>query len=381
MSSANELTVVPVTTRRQLRQFARFAEKLYRGNPYYVPEMESDVMDTMTPARNAAFEFCEAQAFLAMRNGNVVGRVAAIINRKANGIWNTKTVRFGWIDFIDDIQVSGALMDAVVEWGRARGMERVEGPFGFTDFDREGMLTFGFDRLATVITNYNYDYYPVHMERLGLVPTARWIEWYLPYNEVPDRVRRLSDAVLRRYELHTADMSQGLRRTVEKYGKQVFELVNEAYSPLYGYSAFSDRQIEEMLRRYSSLLDTRLMTIVLDKDENMVAVGIAYASLSRAMQKSRGRLFPFGWWHLLAAFKWNRSKIMDLMIIAVKPEYQNKGLNAILIRQVLDNAVEMRFEEGESNPELETNQKMINHWDLFSGPEIHKRRCAFAKNI
>lgn len=373
--------VVPVNNRRQLRQFARFNYVLYRNCPYSVPDLFSDIVDLMTPSTNAAFEFSDAQPFLAYRDGRIVGRVAAIINHKANKVWNTDTVRFGWIDFIDDIEVARALLNAVEEWGRERGMTRVEGPLGFTDFDPEGMLTEGFDRLGTQATIYNYPYYPEHMKSLGYSVGAKWVEWHIPYNEVPEKMVRISKAVMDRYELHLAEYGNDLKADIKKYAKDLFKLVNEAYAPLHGYSAFSDRQIDDYIKRYMSIIDYRFVSIVQDKNDQIVAVGMVMPSLSRALQKARGRMFPFGWWHLLKALKWKRSDIVDLLFLAVKPEYQNKGLNAVPFSVVLPTLAKMGFQQGESNPELETNVKMQSQWSYFNGPEIHKRRCTFVKDL
>lgn len=375
-----QITIVPVTTRRQLRRFARFNRQLYKGSAYNVPDLDSDVMDMFTPSRNAALEFCQAQPFLAVMDGKVVGRVAAIINPRANKVWKTDTVRFGWIDFIDDIRVSGALMDAVAQWGRERGMNRIDGPLGFTDFDPEGMLTWGFDKLATMATIYNYPYYPEHMEKLGLTPSARWAEWHIPYNGVPEKMQRLSRLVLERYDLHLAE-TDNIRHVAKKYGHDIFHLINEAFAPLYGYSAFSEKQIDDFVRRYLPLVDVRFISIVLDRDDRVVAVGVTMPSLSRALQKADGRLFPLGWWHMLKALKWKQSDTLDLLFLAVKPEYQNKGINAVPFSQIVPRATGAGFIHGESNPELDTNCKMQSHWSYFVGTEIHKRRAVFCKDI
>lgn len=374
------ITVVPINNRRQLRKFARFNYVLYRNCPYSVPDLFSDTVDMFSPKANAAFEFSDAQAFLAYRDGKIVGRVAAIINRKANQTWNTDTVRFGWIDFIDDINVSAALMKAVEEWGREHGMTRVEGPLGFTDFDPEGMLTFGFDRLGTQATIYNYPYYPRHMEQLGYQTGAQWVEWHIPYNDVPDKMLRLSKAVMDRYDLHLAVYGNDLKADIEKYAWDLFHLVNEAYAPLHGYSAFSDKQIADFIRRYMSVIDYRYVSIVQDRNDQIVACGMVMPSLSRALQKARGRMFPFGWWHLLKALKWKRSDIVDLLFLAVKPEYQGKGVNSIPFSVLLPTLQQMGFRQGESNPELVTNMKMQGQWSYFNGTEIHKRRCTFVKD-
>ena len=364
-----------------MRRFARFNVQLYRNHPYAVPDLIRDTVNTFKPSRNAAFEFCEAQPFLALMDGKVVGRVAAIINGKANDVWKVKTVRFGWIDFIDDIRVSGALLDAVAAWGRERGMDRLEGPFGFTDFDPEGMLTDGFDLIGTMATIYNYPYYPQHMEKLGLQPSAKWVERHVPNYGVPEKMARLTDIVLDRYNLHVARFSHSKNAEARIYARKLFHLVNESFAPLYGYSAFSDKQIEDFARRYVPLLDKRLAVFVLDKDDNMVAGTLAMFSLARALQKARGRLFPFGWWHIIKALKWKHPEVLEMLFVAVKPEYQNKGVSAVPFGLLTKQSKEAGIVYGESNPELEDNIKVQSQWDYFKDVKIVRRRAVFYKSI
>lgn len=380
--SVGKISVVPVRTRRELRRFAGFNVLLYKGNPYSVPDLIGDTKNSFTPSGNAAFEFCEAQPFIALMDGKVVGRVAAIINHKANVVWKVRTVRFGWIDFIDDIRVSEALLDAVAEWGKERGMDRLEGPFGFTDFDPEGMLTEGFDRIGTMATIYNYPYYPEHMKKLGLETSAKWVEWLVHFpNPVPEKIQRLSKIVMERYNLHLAVYGRSKSDEARKYAYKLFRLVNEAYAPLYGYSAFSEKQIDLFVRRYLYMLDRKFVTIVLDGNDDVVACALTMPSVARALQKSKGRLFPFGWWHILRALRPRSSSLVEMLFVAVKPEYQNKGVLAILTNNVtsLINSVGCAY--GESNPELETNVKMQSLWNYFAGSEIVRRRAVFYKTI
>lgn len=382
LMEAEELSVIPVVTTRQLRRFARFNVRLYRNHPYSVPDLIGDTINSFKPSRNAAFEFCEAQPFIAVMDGRIVGRVAAIINHRANEVWKVRTVRFGWIDFIDDFRVSGALLDAVAEWGKERGMNRLEGPFGFTDFDPEGMLTEGFDRIGTMATIYNYPYYPVHMERLGLTKSAGWVEWMVHFSStVPPKIDRISKIVLERNNLHVPLFAQSKHREARTYAFKLFELVNESYMPLYGYSAFSDRQIRNFVKRYLFMLDKRLAAIVLDSDDNVVAAALTMSSIAEALQKAKGHLLPTGWWHLLKALKCKRSHVVESLFIAVKPKYQNKGLTAILLRELGVNASGAGYRLAESNPELEDNKRIQNHWEYYEGSEIIKRRAVFCKRI
>ena len=379
--SAQDITIVPVKTRRDLRRFAKFNVQLYRNHPYAVPDLIQDTKNSFIPSRNAAFEFCEAQTFIALKEGEVVGRVAAIINHKANQAWNVRTVRFGWIDFIDDIRVSGGLLDAVAAWGKERGMDRLEGPFGFTDFDPEGMLTQGFDRIGTMATIYNYPYYPEHMEKLGLKPSAVWSERNIPYNDVPEKMGRLSQVVLDRYNLHVAKFEHSKNTEARIYAHKLFHLVNESFAPLYGYSAFSDKQIEDFARRYVPLLDKRLAVFVLDSNDNLVAGALSMSSIARALQKAQGRLFPFGWWHIVNALKWHHTETLEMLFVAVKPEYQNKGVSAIPFSILTKSATDMGFTLGETNPELDDNIKIQSQWSYFKGVEIVRKRAVFFKSI
>ncbi len=380
--SVGGISVVPVKTRRELRRFARFNIRLYKDNPYAVPELIGDTVKTFTPSANAAFDFCEAQTFIALQEGKMVGRVAAILNRKANETWGVRTVRFGWIDFIDDIRVSEALLDAVSAWGKERGMDRLEGPFGFTDFDPEGMLTEGFDRIGTMATIYNYPYYPQHMERLGLKPSAVWVEWMIRFDSIiPPKIDRISKIVLERKNLHLARFDHSKHKEARIYAIKLFELVNECYKPLYGYSAFSDKQIRNFVDRYLFMLDKRLAVIVLDADNEIVAATLTMTSIAKALQKAKGRLFPLGWWHLLKALKWKRSDVMESLFIAVKPEYRNQGLTAVMLKELNINASGAGYRFAESNPNLEDNKKIQDHWVYYEGSEIIKRRAVFYKNI
>ena len=319
------ITIKKVSGRKELKKFIRFNFKMYKGNPYSVPDLYDDMLNTFNKKKNAAFEFCEAEYFLAYKNDELVGRVAAIINHKANEKWNKKDVRFGWIDFIDDIEVSSALLKAVEEWGKAKGMTDIQGPLGFTDFDAEGMLIEGFDQLSTMATIYNYPYYPQHMEKLGYEKDADWVEYkiYIP-DAIPEKHKRISDLIQRKYNLKIKKYTSA-KKIAADYGQAIFELMNEAYSPLYGYSPLSQRQIDQYVKMYLPIVDLRMVTLITDADDKLIAVGISMPSLSEALQKSHGRLLPFGWYYLLKAlFMKRRAKMLDLLLVAVKPELNRK---------------------------------------------------------
>lgn len=375
------VTIKKVTTRRELEQFIRFNYHLYKDNPYSVPDLFDDMLRTFNKKYNAAFEFCEADYFLALREGKIVGRVAAIINHKANATWACKNVRFGWIDFVDDEEVSRALIETVEQWGRQRGMTHIQGPLGFTDFDAEGMLIEGYEELSTMATIYNYPYYPKHMERLGLQKEADWVEYkiYVP-DAIPEKHQRISELIQRKYNLKVKKYSSA-KRLASDYGQAIFDLMNEAYKPLYGYSALSQKQIDQLIKTYLPVLDLRMVTLITDADDKLVAVGISMPSLAQALRKSHGRLLPFGWWHLGKTLLLKRyPKVLDLLLVAVKPEYQNKGVNALLFNDLIPVYQQLGFEYAESNPELEQNGKVQAQWGYFETKQ-HKRRRSYSKPL
>ncbi|MBP3227875.1 MAG: N-acetyltransferase [Bacteroidaceae bacterium] len=376
------VTIKKVETKRELKRFIRFNYELYKDNPYSVPDLYEDMLSTFSPDKNPAFEFCEADYFLAFDDrGQTVGRVAAIINRRANETWGKQAVRFGWIDFIDDISVSRALIDTVAAWGRERGMETLEGPLGFTDMDAEGMLVEGFEELSTIATIYNHPYYPQHMERLGLVKAADWVERkiYIP-DAIPEKHQRIADIVQRKYGLRIRKVRSKKEVYENNTAHRIFRLVNEAYAPLFGYSKMTERQIDGYVKQYIPILDLRMVTIVEDTEGEMVAVGISMPSLSRALQRARGKLLPFGWFHLLRALKWKHDEMLDLLLIAVRPDYQGKGANALLFTDLIPVYQQLGFKYAESNPELEQNGKVQGQWQYFENVQ-HKRRRCFTKKI
>jgi hypothetical protein len=373
-----------VESKKDLKTFVDFHYDLYEGNAYDVPTLFSDDMATLSRDKNAAFDFCEAEYYLAYKDGKLVGRVAAIINHKANKRWERKTCRFGWIDFIDDIEVSKALLDAVTEYGKSKGMTEVVGPLGFTDFDPEGMLTDGYDQLGTFATIYNYPYYPQHMEKLGgWVKDNDYVEYKIIVPEkMPEKHKKIAQMVEKRYNLHVHVMT---KHEVYKEGKgiEVFKVINEAFKDIYGFSELSDKQIMQYINQYLPYGDLRLIPVVEDWNNNkkIVAVGITLPSLSKAMQKThRGRLFPFGWWHILRSLKCHKTNIVDLEMVGVLPEYRSKGAVALLFAHLIPLFQKFGFEWGESQVEMETNDNVQNQWQAFETVQ-HKRRRCFKKEI
>lgn len=376
-----------VTDRKSLDAFIDFHYNLYQGNKYDAPNLYSDELHTLSKDQNAAFEFCEADYFLAYRDGRLVGRVAAIINRRANEHWNRRSVRFGWIDFVDDPDVSRALLDAVADWGRQRGMTEIVGPLGFTDMDPEGMLTEGFDQLGTMSTIYNHAYYPRHMEQMGgWEKDNDYVEFkvFVPKEGMPDKFRRVAEMTMKRYNLHIHRLKRREIFGPEQYGQKVLNVVNQTFSHLYGYSQMTQRQMDEYVRMYFKFLDLNLICVIEDwntPDHPVVGVGISMPSLSRALQKCRkGRLLPFGWWHLVRALKFHKTDYVDLMLIGVLPEYRAKGANALIFYHLIPLYQKYGFKWGETQVEMETNDKVQGQWAYLEN-EMHKRRRCYRKDL
>ena len=379
----SQITIKRVESKRDLKRFIELHYDLYAGNPYDVPNLFSDEMKTLSKDKNAAFEFCEAEYFMAYNAENqLVGRVAAIINHRANKRWGRLCVRFGWIDFIDDINVSRALLQAVEDYGRSKGMNEMIGPLGFTDLDPEGMLTWGFDQLGTMPTIYNYSYYPEHMEQLGDFDKDNdYVEFKLMVPDtVPEKYTKISRMIETRYNLH-------VRKFTKKdifeggYGRKIFELINTCFKDLYGYSELSDKQISQYIDMYLPMADLSLITGVEDwnAEKKLVAVGISIPSLSVALQKCRrGRLFPMGWWHILRALKQHKTKGVDLLLLGVLPEYRMKGANALMFSDLIPRYQAYGFEWGESQVEMETNENVQSQWQYLE-TILHKRRRCYKK--
>ena len=373
-----------VETKKDLKDFIEFHYDLYEGNEYDAPNLYSDELNTLSRDKNAAFDFCEAEYFLALKEGKVVGRVAAIINNKANEKWEKKDVRFGWIDFIDDIEVSSALLKAVEDDGREKGMTSMVGPLGFTDMDPEGMLTWGFDQLGTMATLYNYDYYPKHMDKLGNWEKDNdYVEYRLDVPETaPEKYTKIAEMVEKRYNLHARKLTK--KEIFEGgYGKKLFDLINVTYAHLYGFSELTDRQIDQYVKMYFPFADLDLITVIEDgnKDNQLVGLAITIPSLTRALQKCRrGRLFPFGWWHLLRAIKFHKTEVVDLLLIGVLPEYRSKGANSLVFADLIPRYVKYGFKWGETHVEMETNESVQSQWGPLD-PTMHKKRRCYRKAI
>ena len=375
-----------VESRSDLRTFIEFHYDLYEGNEYDAPNLYTDEVNTLRKDKNAAFDFCKAEYFIAYKDGKVVGRVAAIINNRANEKWQRKAVRFGWIDFVDDIEVSKALFKAVEDYGRSMGMTEMIGPLGFTDMDPEGMLTAGFDQLGTQATIYNYPYYPEHMERLGgWEKDNDYVEYklYVP-DHIPEKYAKVAQMIQKRYNLHIKKLKKDEIFGENGYGQKIFEVINATFGHLYGYSTLSQRQIDQYVKMYLPMIDLSLVSLVEDwntPDHKLIGVGITLPSLTRALQKCRkGRLFPFGWIHILRALKRHKTNIVDLLLVGILPEYRPKGANALLFYDLIPRYQKYGFEWGETHVEMETNEKVQGQWQYLER-ECHKRRRCYKKNI
>ena len=370
------IEIKKVTNSQQLEQFIQFYYDLYRGSEYAVPFLYSDEKATLRRDKNPSFECCEAEYFLAFKDGQVTGRVAAIINRRANERWNRKAVRFGWFDFIDDIEVSTALIKTVEAWGREKGMNEIAGPLGFIDTDREGMLIEGFDELSTMYVNYNYPYYSQHIERIGgFLKDNDYLEYKVTVPEVvPEKFAKTTQLVQKRYGLNVHKFTRK-ELIDEGFGREVFHLLNATYKDLYGFSELSKSQIDELVNDYIKIADLNLVTAIMDGDK-MVGFGITFPSFSQALQKTHdGHFLPFGWWYLLKILKWHKTDTVDLLLIGVLPEYRTKGANALIFDDLIRQFQAYGFKWAITGPQMESNTGVLSQWQYLESKVIRRHRC------
>lgn len=367
-------------TKKELLKFIHFPiDVLYNDSMCYVPDLVSDMLSTFLPSENPAYDFCESAFFMAYRNGKPVGRIAAIINSLVNKREQKAEGRFGFVDFVDDEEVVDALMQAAEQWVKEKGMTQFTGPLGFTDMDPEGCLIEGFDQLGTQATIYNYPYYQKHFERLGFVKDVDWVEFKVIVPEqIPEKMVKIGNIVQHRFNLHLVKMNS-TKELVKKYGNEIFALINESYDSLFGYSPLSEKQVKHYINVYLPFLPLDHISLVADANDKLVGVGISVPSLSRALIKSRGRMLPFGWYHMLKAIK-HEGRIVDLLLIAVAPEYQSKGVNSLFFVDLIPAFNKRGYEWAETNIELENNENVQKQWQYFD-LEQHKRRRAFTKDI
>ena len=374
------VTVKKVETKADLKTFIKFPLKLYKGCPYYVPNIYLDELTALDPKKNPMGKYSKSAKFLAYKDGEVVGRVAAIINEIANRDWKHQEVRFGWIDFIDDKDVSKALIEAVIAFGKEFGMTTISGPLGFTDFDNEGCVVEGFDDISSFALKYNYPYYGEHFEALGLAKANDWLELriFVP-DAVPDKVVRASRMLQERYGLRVRKITKREIRK-EQYGQKVFDLINRTYCDLFDFTVLPPEVIDSYVNTYLGLLDPKFITLVEDADGKMVAVALTMPSIAHAVQKGRGYMFPFGWWYLLKSMYFKYEDALELLMIAVEPEYRNKGVHALLFNEIIPNLQKGGFKYGESNAEMESNNNVQNIWNAYD-KELKRRRRVYSKEI
>ncbi len=367
-------------TKGNLLKFVHFPiDVLYHDNPYYVPNLVSDEINTLLPSKNPAFDFCESTYFMAYRDGKPVGRIAGIINQVVNQRSGKQEARFGFVDFIDDAEVADALMAAVQQWAREKGMTQLTGPLGFTDMDPEGCLIEGFDQLSTQATIYNHPYYSTHFERMGFKKDADWVEFKIQIPDaIPEKMQRIADIVRTRFKLDTV-RATSRKWLVNTYGDAIFNLINEAFDSLFGYSPLTKAQIDHYIKLYLPYLPLDHISLIVDENKTLVGVGIAIPSLSKALIKGRGRMLPMGWYHLLRAIS-GKTNIVDLMLVGIKPELQSKGVNALLFTDLIPVFIKYGYEWAETNVELEDNSNVQKQWQYFSTQQ-HKRRRAYTKEI
>lgn len=369
-----------VQSRRELREFVNFPEKLYRHNPYYVPPLEFDQMDTLDQKKGAAQEFCDSKLYLAYKDGKLAGRVAAIVNRLANKQWNHKEVRFGWYDFIDDREVSKALMDKVEEFGRKYGMESVVGPLGFTDFDPEGLLIEGFDQLSTMALIYNYPYYVDHIEEMGFQKDADWIEYKIEVPKaLPERVARMANIIEQRANVHVTPLTRKLIKEKD-YAHKIFKIINECYKNLYNFTVLPEKMADKYIGFYLKVLDLNYVSLVENDKDEIVAFGITMPSIVRALQRSRGKLFPFGWWYLAKSLFFKREEGVEMLLVGVNPDYRNSGVNTLVQLDMFKKYTDAGVKWAETNAILETNIKNQGQFKEFDR-ECKKRRRSYIKPL
>ena len=366
-------------TRSELKKFVQFQIDLYEGNAFFVPPLISDDVNTLDPQKNPAFDFTDAAYFMAYRDGKPVGRIVGMINRQVNEKLGEADARFGWIDFTDDAEVCRLLLKSVEDWARSKGMKKVVGPLGFSDLDYEGTLIEGFDELSTMATIYNYPYYGPHIEAAGYEKESDWVEFLMEVPaEMPERYNRVAEIVKNKLGLRVVKF-KNRKKIKNAYGRAIFELVNESYKDLYQYSPLTDRQIDHYIDLYLGLLNLDLVCLIVDKEDTLVGIGIALPSMSRALQKSKGKMYPFGWYHLLKGLKGKNDRV-DLLLVAIRPDLQSKGANALIFQDLIPQFQKYGYKYAESNPEMESNDKVQNQWTIFN-PRQHKRRRSYAKKL
>lgn len=364
--------VVEVNTKRQLKRFVEFPYELYKGNSYWIPPLRSDEMNTLRKDKNPAFAYCRARYWLIYKDGKLAGRIAGIINQRAIDVWGQNYARFGWFDFIDDIEAARCLLKQVENWAQEEGLSGIQGPMGFCDLDKEGMLIEGFDKLGTFTTQYNYSYYPKYMEMIGYTKDVDWFEYILDVPEkLSENIMKVAEMVEKRNQLRTVSFNKP--KEILPYARDIFSMINEAYKDLYNVVPLSDEQVEFYIKQYFSVVNPDYVKIVLDKDDRLAAFSLGFPSLATVLQKTKGKLFPLGIFRMLKALKVNSS--VDMLLVAVRPDLQNKGVNSLLLKAMAEACWKNGVTVAHCNPQLESNFKVRSQWKYFTGQQNKKRRC------
>ncbi|MDF2553807.1 MAG: cyclohydrolase [Chryseobacterium sp.] len=370
----SEVSILEVKTPNELKQFVRFPMDLYKNNPYYVPSFIKDEINVWNPQENPALQYSEAKQFLAWKNNKLVGRIAVMINHKEEKELGIRKVRFGWIDFIDDQEVSKALIDTVINYAKEHRIDNIEGPMGFTNLDKAGMLTFGFEKIATMIGIYNHEYYPKHIENLGLVKEKEWVEFEMNFPKVlPPKVEKFSKLIAEKYNLRVLDFKN--KEEILPYVKPMFKLLDETYKHLSTYTPISEEQIKTYKEKFFPMIAKNYVICVVDEHDELVSFAVTMPSYSKALQKAKGKLFPFGWWHFMQAQKKNDRA--NFYLIGIHPEYQRRGVTAIIFKEIFVRFNNMGIDFAETNPELEENKSVQVLWQDYN-PVNHKRRRTYS---
>ncbi|MDR1730140.1 MAG: GNAT family N-acetyltransferase [Prevotellaceae bacterium] len=365
------IQVKQITTRNELKAFVRFPHKLFKGNEFWVPPLDRDELFTLDKDKNPAFEHCISEYWLAYKDGELAGRIAGIINYTANEKWGKK-VRFGWIDFIEDAEVAKALLNAVETWGRELGMESIQGPLGFNDMDNEGMLVDGFDKLPTIANIYNYPYYPVFMEKIGYNPEEDWVQFKFNASQpIPEKMDRINRLIAEKYKLRIIMTDK--KKELVKYTHSLFKTLNASFSNLYGYSTLTENEIKTIIKNYFTFINPKLVCLIVDENDEVVGFGISMPSLSRAFQKAKGKLFPFGFIHILKAL--NKTDEIDLYLNGVHPDWQKRGIHSLYYVEMNKAYIRNNVKTAISNQQLESNTAAVSAWDIYEKEQYIRRRC------
>ncbi len=369
----SEISIIEVKKNKDLMKFIKFPMVLYKNNKNYVPALIIDEVNTWDPKKNAALNHCEVKKYLAYKNAKIVGRIALIINNELN----EKKLRFGWFDFIDDQEVSEALIKTAISFAKEKKLKKIEGPMGFTNLDKAGMLIMGYDKLATIIGLYNYDYYPKHLEKMGLVKEKEWVEFEITFPEVlPEKVEKFSKLIAEKYKLKVIDFKN--KKELLPLVEPMFKLLDETYKPLSTYTPITDEQIKTYKEKYFGFFDKDYVVCVVDEHNDLISFAITMPSYSEALQKAKGKLFPFGWYYLWKAGK--RNSRANFYLIGIHPDYQRRGVTSIIFKKIWENFTEKGIKFLETNPELEENKNIQLLWQDYN-PVNHKKRITYSKEI